>query len=194
TCSLFREFAPNKKWAVSPLISPPAGLPTANTADKLVRIPRILLIARKLNVRRQFAVCFSPNVRSRRVFPSEINGGNSRRPMRKAVSICHCGDEVNVYYWMFFEAEVGAEKGRWSRGPGGGSCPRIGPNTRLKQRLNGNCRLIGQSKKRLLYAISASKCKYLRRLSKMSRIRRRGCEVCSMPQIGDCRWCSSTKH
>ena len=30
------EFAPNKKWAVSPLISPPAGELTANAADKLV--------------------------------------------------------------------------------------------------------------------------------------------------------------
>ena len=45
------EFAPNKKWAVSPLISPPAGLPTANKADKLVRILRIRLILKNFNVR-----------------------------------------------------------------------------------------------------------------------------------------------
>src|ERR1035441_4826796 len=33
-----KEFEPNKKWAVSPLISPPAGIPTATQADKFVCI------------------------------------------------------------------------------------------------------------------------------------------------------------
>ena len=32
------SLAPNKKWAVSPLISPPAGLPTTTMADKFVCI------------------------------------------------------------------------------------------------------------------------------------------------------------
>jgi hypothetical protein len=31
-----RNFSANKKWAVSPLISPPAGMVTATLADKLV--------------------------------------------------------------------------------------------------------------------------------------------------------------
>jgi hypothetical protein len=33
-----RKFAANKKWAISPLISPPAGAVTATQADKLVCI------------------------------------------------------------------------------------------------------------------------------------------------------------
>jgi hypothetical protein len=33
-----REFSANKKWAVSPLISPPAGALTATQADKFVCI------------------------------------------------------------------------------------------------------------------------------------------------------------
>jgi hypothetical protein len=32
------KFSANKKWAISPLISPPAGAVTANLADKLVCI------------------------------------------------------------------------------------------------------------------------------------------------------------
>src|ERR1035438_5174049 len=111
TCSLFREFAPNKKWAVSPLISPPAGLPTANTADKLVRIPRILLIATKLNVHHQFAVCFSPIVRSMCFYSFQDQQRKSWRPLRKAVSIDPCGDEVDVPKWMFSGPTFGPRKG-----------------------------------------------------------------------------------
>jgi hypothetical protein len=32
------KFSANKKWAISPLISPPAGVPTATQADKFVCI------------------------------------------------------------------------------------------------------------------------------------------------------------
>ncbi len=35
------KFAPKKKWAVSPLLSPPAGRNTANMADKFVCLYRI---------------------------------------------------------------------------------------------------------------------------------------------------------
>jgi hypothetical protein len=49
-CGVFREeFAPNKKWALSPLISPPAGKPTATQADKLVCILRIRRNVGKFN-------------------------------------------------------------------------------------------------------------------------------------------------
>jgi hypothetical protein len=54
-------FAPNKKWAVSPLISPPAGEFTATQADKFVCILSIRRNARKFNaqVRRRgrFSQC-----------------------------------------------------------------------------------------------------------------------------------------
>jgi hypothetical protein len=43
------EFSANKKWAVSPLISPPAGADTANLADKLVCILSISQNAGKFN-------------------------------------------------------------------------------------------------------------------------------------------------
>jgi hypothetical protein len=43
------EFSANKKWAVSPLISPPAGAVTANLADKLVCIFSISQNAGKFN-------------------------------------------------------------------------------------------------------------------------------------------------
>jgi hypothetical protein len=42
-------FAPNKKWAVSPLISPPAGAVTAKLADKFVCIISIGQNGRKFN-------------------------------------------------------------------------------------------------------------------------------------------------
>jgi hypothetical protein len=43
-------FAANKKWAVSPLISPPAGAVTATQADKFVCIVIIRRNAGKFNV------------------------------------------------------------------------------------------------------------------------------------------------
>jgi hypothetical protein len=137
--TLFREFAPNKKWAVSPLISPPAGLPTANTADKLVRIPRILLIATKLNVRPQFAVCFSPIVRSMCSYSFQDQQRNSGRPLRIAASTDHCGDEVDVPKWMFSGRHLG--RGRAIAKAPGRVDPwaQIGRNVGLRRRFNGNC-------------------------------------------------------
>jgi hypothetical protein len=49
------KFAPNKKWAVSPLISPPAGAVTANLADKFVCILSIGQNAGKFNGKDQRA-------------------------------------------------------------------------------------------------------------------------------------------
>jgi hypothetical protein len=43
------KFAPNKKWAVSPLISPPAGILTATQADKLVCNSSIRRFVQKFN-------------------------------------------------------------------------------------------------------------------------------------------------
>jgi hypothetical protein len=40
---LTKKFSANKKWAISPLISPPAGTVTATQADKLVCTPSIRL-------------------------------------------------------------------------------------------------------------------------------------------------------
>jgi hypothetical protein len=45
------KFSANKKWAVSPLISPPAGVFTATQADKLVCISSIGQNAGNFNVR-----------------------------------------------------------------------------------------------------------------------------------------------
>jgi hypothetical protein len=44
-----RKFSANKKWAVSPLISPPAGAVTATQADKFVCTPSIRRSLRKFN-------------------------------------------------------------------------------------------------------------------------------------------------
>ena len=57
------QLAPNKKWAVGPLTSPPAGKPTATMADKFVCMVIIRPFAREFNHprhlrwgRRRFAV------------------------------------------------------------------------------------------------------------------------------------------
>jgi hypothetical protein len=45
------KFSANKKWAVSPLISPPAGVPTATQADKFVCILSIGQNVADINVK-----------------------------------------------------------------------------------------------------------------------------------------------
>jgi hypothetical protein len=44
------EFAANKKWAMSPLLSPPAGVFTGCMADKFVCMSRIGQFATKFNL------------------------------------------------------------------------------------------------------------------------------------------------
>jgi hypothetical protein len=54
---------PNKKWAVSPLISPPAGIPTATKADKFVCILSIRRFAAKFNALTLIRACIELELR-----------------------------------------------------------------------------------------------------------------------------------
>ena len=107
-CGEFRdEFAPNKKWALSPLISPPAGKPTATQADKLVCILRIRRNAVKFNGERMSSAVAVDEVLKKARSPRKISG----RAPGFSSNCARIGIDVACALRHAFEAEV-LRKGR----------------------------------------------------------------------------------
>ncbi len=179
------QFAPNKKWAISPLISPPAGQPTANEADKLARIPRILRIAAKLNAGCRILAIFA----TRLLFKVAC-----ARLRRICADACTGSPGLDCSRWRAFRTRSGLSKIKVRMRPIEGDAGSLGKGGRRGgNRIDGNCLQVGKPitnggpvgptgpripQSDALFMVN---CK--------TRSSERGCEICSMPQIGDCPWC-----
>jgi hypothetical protein len=79
--------APNKKWALGPLISPPAGLPTATMADKFVC---------RAIIRR-----FEGNFNGETSHLHRIHSYDIRRAIRRGGAFCRCASREACVYSMY---------------------------------------------------------------------------------------------